>query len=233
MKKLQIFLITLCTFLSLEGFTQTTRIPLSEKSLVKDSAGLVYTYENWSSLIKTGEYKLVKSKTGSDEYLIIGRERASEKESKQIYGTNSGNFVGKKIKFPYMTDLKGKDYWNDILKDKVVVLNFWFVKCAPCKAEIPLLNELYWKYKEQDNVVFIAVCLDNSETINEFMKTTPFVYSQIPSGIQIARDLNIVGYPTNLIIDKGIVKYGTTGFTKDNIERAEVILKQCLPIVKQ
>ncbi|ADY53404.1 Redoxin domain protein [Pseudopedobacter saltans DSM 12145] len=228
MKKLQIFLIAIYVFLSFNGFSQTTRIPLSEKSVVKDSTGLVYTYENWSSLIKTGEYKLVKSKMGNDEYLIIGRENVNDNENKQIYRGNSANFVGKKIKFPYMTDLQGRDYWNDILKDKVVVLNFWFVKCAPCKAEIPLLNELYWKYSERENVVFLAVCLDNGGMISEFMKTTPFVYKQVPSGIEIARKFNIAGYPTNLIIDKGVVKYGTTGFTKANIQKAEEILNQCL-----
>lgn len=228
MKRLKFFLIAVYIFLGSAGFSQTTRIPLSEKSLVKDSAGLVYTYENWSSLVKTGEYKLVKSKTGTDEYLIIGRESATDNDNQKIYGNSSGNFVGKKIKFPYMTDLQGRDYWNDILKNKIVVLNFWFVKCPPCKAEIPLLNELYWKYKEEDKVVFIAVCLDNVGTISEFMKTTPFIYPQIPSGRDIAMKFNVVAYPTNLIIDKGVVKYGTTGFSKKNIEKAEAVLKECL-----
>ncbi len=219
--------------LSFGGFSQTTRIPLSEKSLVKDSTGLVYIYENWFALIKTGEYKLEKSKAGSDEYLIVDREKVSYDENKKIYGSNSGNFIGKKIKFPYMTDLNGKDYWNDSLKDKVVVLNFWFVKCPPCKAEIPLLNKLYWKYREHEDVVFIGVGLDNRETIAEFMKTSPFVYKLIPSGIEIAKQFNVVAYPTNLIIDRGVLKYGTTGFTTKNIERAEVILKQCLSITKE
>ena len=232
MKKLQVFLIAVCTFLSIEGLCQTTRIPLSEKSLVKDSAGLVYPYEKWLSMIKTGDYKLEKSKTGSDEYMIIRRERVSNNENKQIYGSNPGNFIGKKIRFPYMTDMTGKDYWNDILKDKIVVLNFWFVKCPPCKAEIPLLNQLYEQYRTYKNVEFIAVCLDNGETISEFMRTNPFIYNQVPSGFQIAKEFNISAYPTNLIIDKGVVKYGTTGYAENNIKKAEVILKQCLSIAE-
>src|SRR5690606_17703285 len=118
MRQLKIFLVAIGIFLSYDGYSQTKRIPLSEKSLVKDSAGLVYTYDNWSSLIKTGEYRLIKSKAGSDEYYIVGRESADEKENKQIYGSNAGNFIGKKIKFPYMTDIRGKDYWNTVLKDK-------------------------------------------------------------------------------------------------------------------
>jgi len=225
--KLHTLLIALFTFISIEGFSQSTRIPLSDKSLVKDSTGLVYSYDKWFAMIKTGEYKLEKQKSASDEYMIVSRQKVSDNENKQIYGS-TGNFIGKKIKFPYMTDLEGKDYWNDNLKDKIVVLNFWFVKCAPCKAEIPLLNQIYSKYIEHENVVFIGVCLDNPETINEFMKTNPFIYNQIPSGIQIAREFNISGYPTNLIIDKGILKYATTGFTKAIIDKAETVLNQCL-----
>src|SRR5690606_42108185 len=126
------------------------------------------------------------------------------------------------------TDLQGQDYWNDNLKDKIVVLNFWFVKCPPCKAEIPLLNQLYGKYRTHENVVFIAVALDNSEAIVDFIKTTPFNYNQVPSGIQIARHFNVASYPTNLIIEKGVIKYGTSGFTQVNIDRAENTLKQLL-----
>ncbi len=228
MKKIQILLPALFILLSFSGYGQTKRIPLSEKSVIKDSTGLVYTYENWSSLIKTGEYKLIKNKETSDEYFIVGRESTTDQENKQIYGTASGSFLGKKIKFPYMTDLKGNDYWDDILKDKIVVLNFWFTNCAPCKAEIPLLNELFWKYQERENLIFIAVCLDNNDTITQFMKTTPFAYKQIPNGLTIARKFNIAAYPTNIIIDKGVIKYSTTGFTKANIEKAETALKQSL-----
>ena len=28
------------------------------------------------------------------------------------------------------------------LRGRVVVLNFWFLACAPCQAEIPSLNKL-------------------------------------------------------------------------------------------
>ena len=36
------------------------------------------------------------------------------------------------------------------LKGKINVINFWFMKCAPCIAEIPALNTLVKKYKGKD-----------------------------------------------------------------------------------
>jgi thiol-disulfide isomerase/thioredoxin len=49
----------------------------------------------------------------------------------------------------------GKRLKLSALKGKVVVLNFWFIGCAPCIAELPALNKLVDEYKGED-VVFIA-----------------------------------------------------------------------------
>src|SRR5262245_507685 len=36
------------------------------------------------------------------------------------------------------------------LSGKVVVLNFWFIGCAPCQAELPALNALAIEYQKKD-----------------------------------------------------------------------------------
>ena len=226
------------TSLSFKNFAQTGRIPLSEKSIVKDSTGTVYSYKEWFSIIGKGEYKLQKTTPGKDEYLLVKREKANNDDNKQIYrGANSGNYIGKKIKFPYMVDLDGQEYWNKNLNHKIVVLNFWFVKCAPCKAEIPLLNQLYWRYRENENIVFLGICLDSRETISNFMKTNPFVYKLVADGREVASIFNVSEYPTNLIVEKGIVKYCTTGFSTKSISGLESTLKGLIktnnPLIKR
>lgn len=40
------------------------------------------------------------------------------------------------------------------LKGKVVFINFWASWCPPCRAEMPSLNELYKKLKDDDRVCF-------------------------------------------------------------------------------
>lgn len=56
-------------------------------------------------------------------------------------------------------------------ENKVVLVNFFTTWCPPCKAEIPHLNNLQEKYK--DNFVIISVLLEenkSNEEINNFIK---------------------------------------------------------------
>ena len=56
-------------------------------------------------------------------------------------------------------------------ENKVVLVNFFTTWCPPCKAEIPHLNSLQEKYK--DNFVIISVLLEenkSNEEIRNFMK---------------------------------------------------------------
>lgn len=51
--------------------------------------------------------------------------------------------------------LAGKILSRKSLKGKIVVMNFWFIGCKPCVAELPALNKLVQHYKAKD-IVFIA-----------------------------------------------------------------------------
>ncbi len=46
------------------------------------------------------------------------------------------------------------------LKGKVIFINFWATWCPPCRAEMPGLNRLYNKFKNDKNVVFIFADAD-------------------------------------------------------------------------
>lgn len=60
------------------------------------------------------------------------------------------------------------------LRGKVVVINFWFIGCAPCIAEIPALNKLAEEYESED-VVFIAFSENTKKAIlDEFLPKYTF-----------------------------------------------------------
>jgi thiol-disulfide isomerase/thioredoxin len=58
-----------------------------------------------------------------------------------------------------LQDLKGGHHKLADYKGKVVVLNFWATYCVPCATEMPLLNEMQKRYKDQ--IVVLAASLDD------------------------------------------------------------------------
>lgn len=63
-----------------------------------------------------------------------------------------------------LRDVEGRNVRLSDYRGKVVMLDFWATWCQPCEAEIPHLQELYTKYKDQGFVV-LAISMDGPETI--------------------------------------------------------------------
>jgi peroxiredoxin len=119
-------------------------------------------------------------KPNESEYFKVGEE---------IQSFNSHDINGNKIS---LKDLKGK----------VVVLNFFFIGCPACMEEVPELNDVVNRYKDNSNVVFVSISLDTKGYIKTFLNDTPFNYHIISEGTFLARKYGIGLYPTNLVLDK-------------------------------
>jgi thiol-disulfide isomerase/thioredoxin len=98
--------------------------------------------------------------------------------------------------------MNGEKLDTKTMAGKVIVLNFWFIGCPPCRAEIPDLNAIASQYKDNKDVLFIAVCLDEAYDIKDFLKTHPFNYRIIDNGRYTANKYGVRLYPTNVIINK-------------------------------
>jgi peroxiredoxin len=110
-----------------------------------------------------------------------------------------------------VTGLNGETGSLASLKGKVVVLNFWFIACSPCRIEIPGLNKLVEEYKDNE-VVFLALANDEADALNSFLKKTKFEYDVVPNAMDIAKQYNVSGFPTHVIIGKdGLVRQSLVG----------------------
>ena len=72
-----------------------------------------------------------------------------------ILGKPAGDFS--------FVDLEGKPVTAQSLAGKVVVLDFWASWCEPCRKSLPLIEEVYQQFKDNDKVAFLAVSVDNFE----------------------------------------------------------------------
>jgi thiol-disulfide isomerase/thioredoxin len=89
-------------------------------------------------------------------------------------------------------------------KGKVVFINFWATWCPPCLAEMPSVNDLYLKVKNNPNIVFLSVDVDNKlSRSSQFMQKNGYqlpVYGGRLDGLP--RNLFSGTIPTTLVIDK-------------------------------
>ena len=183
---------------------QIKRAQLTENSIVKDSSGKVYPIDIWEPMLMKGySLKPVNSKKADTEWIIY---KKSDEELELMYKKNkprgSTSFKkGEKFSSFKATDINGNEIDIKALQGKIIVMNFWFIDCQPCRLEIPELNELADSFKNNNKVVFIAVGLDKKSSIEKFLKIFPFKYSIIENGQSIADQYRIGSYPTNVVVD--------------------------------
>ena len=125
-----------------------------------------------------------------------------------------------------LRDLKGNQVSLSDFRGQPVVLNFWATWCMPCRVEIPHLEALYTKYKDQGLVVLGM----NTET--DYMKVKRFAeprisYTVLLDGGTQAQGYDVSGIPCTYYIDReGIIQHRSVGFGPgDEVQIEEKINK--------
>lgn len=142
-------------------------------------------------------------------------------------GNKAPNFIAK------TTD--GKTIELNNLKGNVVVINFWFIACRPCVAEIPGLNDIAEKYKT-DKIQFIGITSDSKVDLDKFYKTkVKFNFKTIPNNKNIYNNIFMLqsGFPTTILIDKeGIIRLVTSGGRIDK-NASDEIKSKLIPYIEK
>ena len=89
-------------------------------------------------------------------------------------------------------------------KGKIVLLNFWATWCMPCRAEMPGMETLWQKYKEQ-GLVIAAVSVDEGSRgrIETFTKLFDLSFPVLLDPESKVSDLyKVSNMPTSFLIDR-------------------------------
>ncbi len=155
------------------------------------------------------------SETGLGDRLLKAydafiKEREERLAKLEVPNINEGanNALGFKL-----TKLDGSKLDLATLRGKVVVFNFWATWCGPCLTEMPMFEKTIAKFKEDKDVVFLAITTDEDrESVAPFLKQHKF---NLP--VAYADYLNdffsVSSIPTTIILDrKGEVAFRQAGY---------------------
>lgn len=114
---------------------------------------------------------------------------------------------GEPVVFEGTTDT-GMTVSNEDYVGEVLVVNFWYAECAPCRAEAPDLAELSLKH-QGDGASFLGINIyDQPEQALAFARTFDISYPSIMDANSGTARLAFAGHappsavPTTLVLDK-------------------------------
>lgn len=124
-----------------------------------------------------------------------------------------------------LVDLDGNAIAPEIMKGKIVVLDFWATWCVPCMQELPYLHKVYEKYKDNPKVIFMVVNSGSNNTLADAQQwakknqqyTFPIYYNKDKD---IGEKVGFTVIPTIAVLDQdGLMQYRTIGFEGEILEK--------------
>ncbi len=112
-----------------------------------------------------------------------------------------------------LSKLSGGDVRLGDYKGKVIVTNFWATWCGPCRIEMPELERAMEKYKDDKDVVFLAINTDDDRNyVEPYVKgqkiKLPVVYANY-----LDAEYRITSIPTTIVFDRqGQISFRQAGY---------------------
>ena len=111
------------------------------------------------------------------------------------------NFLGEFELIDLNNVMTNSSKWNGQYK----LINFWATWCAPCRREIPLLNNTQKKYQDM-SLQIIGIAVDVLDDVIAYSEEASFEYPVLvgeEEAIAIAENANIefIGLPFTMLVD--------------------------------
>ena len=126
-------------------------------------------------------------------------------------------------KFDYsgkFTGINGERIDLDDFRGKTLFINLWATWCAPCRAEMPHISQLYKKLESHDNIEFLMIALDEDfDKSKKYIDKKGFTFPVLHASNGLNVSLQSQSIPTTLVVSPaGKVIFYHEGMSNFNTE---------------
>jgi peroxiredoxin len=136
--------------------------------------------------------------------------------------------------FPEFTlpDLDGQEFRSADVRTGILLLDFWYLSCAPCVKAMPGIEKLYQKYGQKGlTVLGINPADKKTATLKTFLQNKNIHYnSLLDTNYSLTNTLGIGAFPTLLLVDARTRKvlYASEGWSEQKIDKLSKIIENGL-----
>lgn len=143
----------------------------------------------YTELASLARYEHMKAESSDPQY------------AQAISKLEAADVARQKADFTLM-DLQGKAWHLADLRGEVVLVNFWATWCPPCRKEMPDLQALYDKYKDQGFVV-LSISDEGTAKVVPFIKERNITYPVLlDPGRKVNELFQVEGIPKSFVYDR-------------------------------
>ncbi|VAW78316.1 hypothetical protein MNBD_GAMMA13-676 [hydrothermal vent metagenome] len=108
----------------------------------------------------------------------------------------------------------GKNLRLSEFRGEVVMINFWASWCAPCRQEMPLLEELYSQYQPMGFTILGVNVEEDSSKAKQMLRDIPVSFPILfDNNSKVSKLYNVVAMPSTVLVDRnGNVRYLHQGY---------------------
>ena len=213
--------------ISLSTFGQRPKV--TKATVFLDDEGKVISKAEYRQKRASNLYDLDDAQAKDGVYTSIGLKKMGAPDKERLQAESPLRAFRTPAPSFSLTDLNGQPVSTTALLGKVVVVNFWYIKCGFCVLEMPALKQLTATYKDNPNVVFLSFAPDSPDLLRKFLaKQGDFGFAVLPLSKELEAKFGVLAYPTTAVIDKrGLYTFDKVGYAS-NLSRLDEAIQRAL-----
>ncbi len=99
-----------------------------------------------------------------------------------------------------LQSLDGERFRLSETDGKIRLIDFWATWCAPCREEVPMLNDLQADYGDQ-GLLILAITDEETEVVRDFVQEYGVEYLNLIGTGETAEAYGVLGLPAAYLVD--------------------------------